>query len=301
LIHHASTDIKKISQDNQSLVIHPNNINWNNNVNTLANRHFRSILDVGTFEVGSSGCPILDENKRVVAQLHGGNLGCTNATVYGGRLFYSWDEGSSAAEQLAPWLDPDNTGAEFTDALTPEAPGNAIVSGKITTQFGGNVAGVTVRANGDDALSTLTDANGNYTLELPIGSQYTITFEKNYFAENGVTTSDIFKIRRAILNIEQFDNPYSIMAGDVNATNTVPATSDIVVIRRMVLNDYDDFPNAPSWRFVPAIYEFPNPTNPWSETIPTAIFINNLTVDIPNVDIIGVKMGDVNGTANPAE
>ncbi len=302
LLHHPSADIKKVSHDNHSLIIHPSVINWNNEVSTPANYHFRSVLDVGTFEVGSSGCPILDENKRVVAQLHGGNPGCTNATIYGGRLFYSWEEGTSSAEQLAPWLDPDNTGAEFSDALVPAEVGNAIVSGKITTQFGGNVAGVTVRANGDDAMSTLTDIEGNYELELPIGSQYTISYEKDYFAENGVATTDILKLRRVILNLEDYDNPYSIMAADANGTNAIPTTSDIIALRQMILNTVDVFPNdVPAWRFVPSLYEFPDETNPWAETTPSAIFIDNLQADIQNVDIIGVKMGDVNGTADPAE
>jgi len=302
LLHHPSADIKKISRDNQSLVIHPSVINWNNEVSTPANYHFRSTLDVGTFEIGSSGCPILDENKRVVAQLHGGNLACNNATIYGGRLFYSWEDGDSAVEQLAPWLDPDSTGTEFSDALIPEVSGNAIVSGQITTQFGGNVAGVTVRANGDDAMSTLTDLNGNYQLELPIGGQYTIAFEKDYFADNGVTTSDIIKMRRVILNIEDYDNPYSMMSADANGTNTIPTTSDIVVLRQMILNSIDVFPNnVPSWRFVPSIYVFPNEMNPWSEAIPSAIFINELQGDILNVNIVGLKMGDVNGTADSAE
>jgi lysyl endopeptidase len=302
LLHHPSADIKKVSHDNSSLIIHPNIINWNNEVSTPANYHFRSVLDVGTFEIGSSGCPILDENKRVVAQLHGGNPGCADVTIYGGRLHYSWEDGDNSAEQLAPWLDPDNTEAEFSDALIPVELGNATVSGKITTQFGGNVAGVTVRANGDDVMSTLTDVNGNYALELPIGGQYTIAFEKDYYAENGVATSDIIKMRRVILNIEDYDNPYSIMAADANGTNTNPATSDIVVLRQMILNSIDIFPNnVPSWRFVPSLYEFPDETNPWSETIPTAIFINDLQEDILNVNIIGLKMGDVNGSADPAE
>ena len=302
LLHHPSADIKKVAHDNNSLIIHPNILNWSNDISTPANYHFRSVLDIGTFEVGSSGCPILDENKRVVAQLHGGNLGCTNATIYGGRLFYSWEDGDSAAEQLAPWLDPDNTGAEFSDALVPELAGNATVSGKITTQFGGNVAGVRVRANGDDALSTLTDLEGNYTLELPIGGQYTISYEKDYFAENGVATSDIIKMRRVILNIEDYDNPYTIMAADANGTFTNPATSDIVVLRQMILNSIDVFPNnVPSWRFVPSLYEFPDETNPWSETIPSAIFISDLQGDIQSVDIVGLKMGDVNGSAEPDE
>lgn len=302
LIHHPSADIKKISQDNQTLVIHPNQINWNNEVSTPPNRHFRGTLDAGTFQVGSSGCPFFNAQGRVVAQLHGGNLGCTNAIVYGGRIHHSWDDASTEEESLAAWLDPDNTGVMTVDALQPESTGSAIVSGRIKTQGGEGIAGVTVRVNGEEETAYTTGINGTYEFELPVGGQYLFSFEKNFNASNGVFTSDIIQIRRVILNLEDFDSPYDIYAGDVSGNDAIPATSDIVIIRQMILNLIDEFPNGvDAWRFIPQAYVFPDPTNPFTEQIPDAIFISDLQNDILNIDIIGVKTGDVNRSANPEE
>ena len=302
LLHHPTADIQKISRDNQPLIIHPSSINWNNDVTTPAERHFKATLDVGTFEIGSSGCAFFDENKRVTAQLHGGFPGCEDAVIYAGRLHYSWDEGTTDAEQLAPWLDPDGTGAEFTDALTPTGDEIYTISGTINNQNGAGVAGVLVRANGDDTMSTMTDETGNYSLELPAGGAYSVSYSKNYNVTNGVFTSDILKMRRVILTYEDYPDPYTRMAGDVNGTNSEPSTADIIVIRQLALNTITEFPNdVPSWRFVPAIYEFPDENNPWSEPVPSGIFVNDLQQNIIGADIIGIKTGDVNGSANPGE
>lgn len=300
MLHHPSADIMKYSEDIHALTIHPNPINWSNSVSTPANRHFKSTMDIGTFQVGSSGAPFFDINKRVVAQLHGGNLGCNNPVVFGGRLHYSWDDGTGDAEQLEPWLDPDGTGIDFIDGLEPDqTSGSAIVSGQVVNQNGVGVGGVTVRVNGDESSAVTTEANGVYQFELPVGSQYQLSFEKNFNHGNGVFTSDIIKMRRVILNLETYDNPYSFLAGDVNGSNSV-ATSDIITIRQFILNLINIFPNnVPSWRFVPQAYVFPDENNPWSDTIPNGIFINDLQSDILNINIVGIKMGDVNVSANP--
>jgi hypothetical protein len=52
----------------------------------------------------------------------------------------------------------------------------------------------------------------------------------------------------------------------------------------------------PSWRFVDAAYLFPIPTDPWFASFPEVININDMQGKI-RADFIGVKMGDVNGTA----
>ena len=45
-------------------------------------------------------------------------------------------------------------------------------------------------------------------------------------------------------------------------------------------------------------YVFPNPTNPFATTFPEAVNINNLT-EVAIADFIGVKIGDLNGSAIP--
>lgn len=302
LLHHPRADIKKYSHDQHNALIHSSAITWNNDVTTPANYHFRCVLDEGTFEIGSSGAALIDQNKRIVGQLHGGNLGCENATIYAGRLYYSWNTGTTDAEKLAPWLDPDNTGATFVDGLTPEGDSVAIVSGKVIKEDGVGVNGVAVIAmSSPDNFLVETDSTGHYELELPVGRAYTITYEKDYNAVNGVFTSDIVKLRRIILTYENFDSPYQRLAADTNNSESA-TTSDIVVMRQLILNIIQSFPNGlTSWRFIPEAYAFPDENNPWSENIPNAIMIGDLQNDIPMLNIIGIKVGDVNKSANPLE
>ncbi|MEM9530144.1 MAG: proprotein convertase P-domain-containing protein [Pseudomonadota bacterium] len=96
----------------------------------------------GTTEPGSSGSAIFDpDNKLVVGFLSGGSASCTSITsdCYG-KFSEGWDNGGSDAENLAPWLDPNDTGVmmvpganptAFAIAATPEAAG--VCAGESTT------------------------------------------------------------------------------------------------------------------------------------------------------------------------
>ncbi|MCB0611479.1 MAG: T9SS type A sorting domain-containing protein, partial [Lewinella sp.] len=59
------------------------------------------------------------------------------------------------------------------------------------------------------------------------------------------------------------------------------------------------FSNNTSWRFVPQNYAFPVPSNPWFETFPEVINVNDLAGELTDQDFIGVKIGDLNGSAQP--
>ncbi|MFM9946384.1 MAG: cohesin domain-containing protein, partial [Saprospiraceae bacterium] len=52
-----------------------------------------------------------------------------------------------------------------------------------------------------------------------------------------------------------------------------------------------------SWRFVDSDYEFPVPTNPWFEAWPEVIQLEDLSGCQEDLDFIGIKIGDVNNTA----
>ncbi|MFK7771768.1 MAG: T9SS type A sorting domain-containing protein [Saprospiraceae bacterium] len=95
---------------------------------------------------------------------------------------------------------------------------------------------------------------------------------------NGVTTFDIVLMRKHILVIDLFDNEYSKIAADVNKSGTI-TTLDIVLTRKMILQSSDEFPSGESWVFQP---EF--------------ILIDTIEY---NDKFIGIKLGDVNDTANP--
>lgn len=110
-IHHPQGDIKKISTytDPLSSATYSDGIvngYWEVSWVETTNGH-------GVTEGGSSGSPIFDQNGYLIGTLTGGQASCSALTApdYYGKFSVHWqDNGNEADEQLAPWLDPDNTG-----------------------------------------------------------------------------------------------------------------------------------------------------------------------------------------------
>lgn len=110
-IHHPAGSAKKISTFSSSLS--------NSSFNGGGFNHFWAVNWVsttnghGVTEGGSSGSPIFNQNGLIVGQLTGGSSSCSspnNTDVYG-KMSSNWNaNGSSSAAQLAPWLDPNNSG-----------------------------------------------------------------------------------------------------------------------------------------------------------------------------------------------
>ena len=92
---------------------------------------------------------------------------------------------------------------------------------------------------------------------------------------------------------------YKKIAADVNRSGTI-TTLDLIQIRKIILNIDEEFANNTSWRFIPADYVFPDPSNPWFEDFPEVYSMNDLAGDL-TADFIGVKIGDVNGSARANE
>ncbi|WP_294670721.1 T9SS type A sorting domain-containing protein [uncultured Fluviicola sp.] len=119
-IHHPDGDIKKISFDDDPLVISQGmgsseanstwTLHWDRNTTT---------------EGGSSGSPLFDQNHRIIGQLWGGGASCSNlnSADYYGRLANSWNPaGSNSTNHLMTWLDPINIGATIVDGYDPLVP-----------------------------------------------------------------------------------------------------------------------------------------------------------------------------------
>jgi hypothetical protein len=105
-------------------------------------------------------------------------------------------------------------------------------------------------------------------------------------------------IQRHILGVQPLGSPYKMIAADVNNSRTI-TTLDVIQLRRLILAIDTEFANNTSWRFIPSSYVFPVPTNPWFESFPEVINVNDLSGDELNRNFIGVKIGDVNGSAVP--
>ncbi len=170
----------------------------------------------------------------------------------------------------------------------------ANIAGVIHTEAGEGVEMTTVEIN-SGAMSYDTDSEGSYSMNVPEGGDYTVVPSNDLDADNGVTTFDIVLIRQHILTTALLDSPYKVIAADVNNSESI-TTSDIVALRSLILNPALGLTSNTSWRFVDANYVFPNPTNPWSEGFPEVTGFNNLDTEVSS-DFVGVKIGDVNGSA----
>jgi hypothetical protein len=178
----------------------------------------------------------------------------------------------------------------------------ANIAGKMLTEGGSPLAQKLVGLSGGLNMAIHTDVDGTFAFSnLPAGQSYTLTPNYNTKLLNGVTTFDLVLIRRHILNLELLNSPYKMIAADVNKSNSI-TTFDLVQLQKVILNIETQFPNNnKSWRFVPKSYVFPNPQNPFSQAFPESITINPLALSQWNQDFVGIKVGDVNGSANPAD
>ena len=147
--------------------------------------------------------------------------------------------------------------------------------------------------------TTTTNALGFYTINsLVLGGDYTLTPVLDVNPLNGVSTFDLVLISRHILGVQLLDSPYKMIAADVNSSKSI-TTLDLIQLRRLILAIDTEFANNTSWRFIPASYNFPVPTNPWFADFPEVLNFNDLAANMVNEDFRAVKIGDVNGSALP--
>ena len=179
-----------------------------------------------------------------------------------------------------------------------DCQGPPLVGGMVTTPELEPMNGVLLTLNGTMEQDTTTFAEGEYEFRVEYGGDYTLTPGKDSLPLNGVTTFDLVLISQHILGVQPLDSPYKIIAADANQSNSV-TTADVLLLRKIILQIETNFPGGETWRFVEKAYSFPEPLNPFSEEFPEIINLNNLTSDELEADFIGIKLGDVNGSANP--
>jgi len=114
-IHHPKGDIKKIALDNHS----PDISSFGNNSDYCKNGFWKTLRwEYGTTEIGSSGAPYFDQNKRMIGSLTGGVASCSNpVNDYFARFDIAWDHYADSARQLKCWLDPLNAGTTHLDGM----------------------------------------------------------------------------------------------------------------------------------------------------------------------------------------
>ena len=172
----------------------------------------------------------------------------------------------------------------------------ASISGTIITEYGLLVedADVILEANLPEFPHNLvSDKDGRYRDDVVKGFDYNVQASKDVDHLNGVSTLDMVKIQRHILGLELLSSPYKKIAADVNKNGNISA-SDLTELRKVILGIYNKFPNNTSWRFPikDQVMDIDNPYN-----FAESIVIDSLVEDKTDQDFIGVKIGDVNGSA----
>ena len=149
----------------------------------------------------------------------------------------------------------------------------------------GPLKNVKVQITGSTTKDLITDAEGRFALRsVNRNGQYTISFEKNENQVNGLNVFDLLSIQKHILAIDVFDHPWQSIAAD--ATNNQEVTvGDILLLLKLILGKITYLPSSPSWRFDPPQLTLESlPPGPQEE-----------------IQTLGVKIGDVNGSSDPSQ
>ena len=184
----------------------------------------------------------------------------------------------------------DNRGACTVNPL-------ASISGTLKTENNVAVNNVSVSAstNGTIVGNGSSSATGTFNVTAPLDQNVQVKAVKIATEDKyaGVTTFDIARISKHLLDIEKLTSAYSIIAADVDKSGEVDAT-DMLLIRNFILRKSSSLPGG-IWRFIDKAYSFTNPTNPFGEDFPEVV---NFT-KIPSAaaaNFVAVKLGDVNTT-----
>ena len=252
-----------------------------------------------------------------------GGMIVLNAQLFDSGSYDNCTDSEDLQFNLSPsFFDCDDVGTKIVKLTVTDASGNsdfcetyviiqdnmdicpetqtANIGGMIANEEGEGIDEVMVHVSGNGPTTQPAMTNvGNYQFAaLPMYNDYTFTPANDENHTNGVTTLDLVYLRKHILQIDLLDSPYQLIAGDANNSGSI-STLDMVLVRKLILNINTNFPNNTSWRFVDADYEFPNPSNPFSQPFPEFHNVNDLDADNMNINFIGIKIGDVNGSANP--
>jgi len=288
LIHHPRGDIKKVTVENDKVEPYSSTLNWDNGITTSENSHYVTRFDGGTYQGGSSGGPLIDNNGHIIGQLHGGpedDTLCSIGIGYHGRLSESWEGGGTPESRLKDWLDPDETGETIVEGVELKEEGSSFISfiGRLVTPDGIAIPNVEVSIKGDKVETFQTGSDGRFVFDnLPKSGAYTLEFSKNTNHGNGVSALDLVQIMNHILGNDPLRGTFQQRSADANNDDQV-SSLDLVQILNIIIGKVESFPNNTSWKFEPSIIQMDASNNTGSL----------------DRQIIGYKIGDVNFSANP--
>lgn len=176
-------------------------------------------------------------------------------------------------------------------------------SGNISSIGGQGVAQAQLRILELDSTVAMTNNSGgfNFNTLAPPDQSYTLVPYKNTNPANGVSMADLVLIGRHILGLAPLDTPEKRLAADADRNGKI-TTLDQIALQKIILGINSELPMQPSWLFVRADHSFAQPDSPFEEVYNgTAVRIPiDLEAPLP-FEWRAIKVGDVNGDANPRQ
>ncbi len=223
-----------------------------------------------------------------------------------GSYSYAWSDAASSTGSTLPGMLEGSYAVTVTDlvsdcyAIENITIGSAEyreIQGVITTVNDRPLENIEVVLSGDMNLTANTDQNGMYNFPgVVAGGNYTVLPNFGDDIRNGVTTFDLVLITKHILNLQDLNSPYKLIAADINNSGSI-TTFDLVLMRQMILDQIDQFPNNTAWRFVDSNFQFTDIEDPFVDDFPELTAYSSLSNNQMNTDFVAIKVGDVNDNA----
>jgi hypothetical protein len=181
--------------------------------------------------------------------------------------------------------------------MCPPDTTGGLISGLVAFHNDEVMEDVMLYAKQDDAMpSSVTDEAGIYLMDkLVDGKSYEIRPVKSGALNEGISTVDLIMLRQHLNGERLLDNPYKLIAADVNLDKKI-TVHDLNQLRLIMMAGIQSFPGLTAWRFVDKAYEFEDALNPLNEPFTEVYKIAQHNKTDMKLDFVGIKVGDFDGT-----